>query len=187
MLNLLPPEIKEQRITKSRLYSVVLGYIVIGAIIGLGLAGLATWNFLQQSQIATLESQIQQLSSQRRTKEALITKASFIEDRLKAAPTLQEKRKWEEILNEIAAATPTDTKLKTIRVATNQTGKSIDLTLGGTTSDRRSIVLFRDKLEEAATISKATILSLSETELNGVKSFTFSLSSIYEEAKEATQ
>jgi Tfp pilus assembly protein PilN len=179
MLNLLPPEIKEERTVKSRLYGLILGYITTAVVVGLGLAGLATWGFIQQSQIGQLESDIQQLASQRHSKEELINKASFVEDRLKTATTLQEKRKWEEVLNEIASATPTDTKLNSIHIANAQGGKAVDLAISGASSDRRSIVLFRDKLEEASKITKTTILSLSEGLTNGQKVFNFSLSAVY--------
>jgi len=183
MLNLLPPEIKDQRRIKSLLYSTFVTYIVVAVAIGLGLAGLVTWGLVQQSEITNRQGDIQQLASQRRAKEALISKASFIEDRLKAASSFQEKRQWELILDEIATATPTNTILTGIRVAKTETDQ-IDLSISGTTTDRRSIVLFRDKLEASETVSKATILSLSETTVNDRKEFRFSLSASYTATKE---
>jgi hypothetical protein len=184
MLNLLPPEIKEQRRVKSLLYSLTLGYIAVAVVIGLGLAGFATWGFVQQGEIGNRESTIQQLAGQRKSKEQIIAKASFVEDRLTASSTLVEKRKWEEILNLIATATPSDTTLGGIRVANTPTGQTVDLSVSGKTSDRRSIVLFRDKLEAEDTVTKTTILSLSEEEANGQKLFSFALSAVYTEPKE---
>lgn len=184
MLNLLPPELKEQRRTKSMLYSTAVIYVLIAVVVGLIVAGLATWGFVQQSEISSLQTEIQGLSNQRKAKESIISTASFIEDRLKAAPTLQEKRKWELILDEIARATPTDIILTSIRVATSQADQSIDISVSGTTTDRRSIVLFRDKLESASTVTKTTILSLSDASTETKKEYSFSLSATYTETKE---
>lgn len=184
MLNLLPPELKEQRRVKSLLYSVTLGYIFAAVVVCLALAGLATWGFVQQSEIGNKESAIQQLASQRKSKEQVIAKASFIEDRLQASTTLVEKRKWEIILNMVAATTPSDTTLSAIRVANSQSGQTVDLSVTGKTTDRRSIVLFRDKLEAEEAVTKATILTLAEQVLNGQKIFSFTLSGTYTEPKE---
>ncbi len=183
MLNLLPPEIKQGRQVKSLLFNTIIVYVVIGAVIALVTGGLATWSFLQESEIGGKQSQIEQLSSQRRSKEELVSKASFIEDRVKSAGSLQEKRRWENILSDIASATPTDTALTTVRVATSTQPGNIDLTIGGTTTDRRSIVLYRDKLEAAEFISKTAILTLAESEIEGKKQFTFGLSAIYNDEK----
>lgn len=187
MLNLLPPELKEQRRVKSLLYSTILGYIITAVAVGLGIAGFATWGFVQQSEIGNKEATIQQLASQRKSKESIITKASFIEDRLSASASLIEKRRWEIILNDIATATPTDTTLTGIRVANATAGSTVDLSLSGKTTDRRSIVLFRDKLEGVEAISKTAILSLAEEEVDGKKIFSFSLSATYTEPKEQKQ
>lgn len=184
MLNLLPPELKEQRRVKSLLYSTVLSYIVIAVVVGLGIAGIATWGFVQQGEIGNRESTIQQLASQRKSKESIISKASFVEDRLQASSGLIEKRQWEKILNEIATATPSDTTLSGIRVANTTTGQTVDLSISGKTTDRRSIVLFRDKLEGVEAITKTTILSLAEEEADGKKIFSFALSAVYTEPKE---
>lgn len=187
MLNLLPPEIKEQRRVKSLLYSTIVAYVLIAVAIGLGLAGLATWSFVQQSEIGGLQSDIQNLSSQRRSKEAIISTASFVEDRLRAASSFQEKRRWELILDEVAAATPIDTTLSSTRFATTTTGQTIDVSISGITSDRRSIVLFRDKLEEAETMTQTTILSISDLSDVTKKEFRFSLSATYTPPVEKTQ
>ncbi len=184
MLNLLPPELKEQRRVKSLLYSSALTYVFIAVVVGLGIAGFATWGFVQQSEIGNRESTIQQLANQRKSKEDIIAKASFVEDRLLASSSLIEKRKWEEILNEIATATPSDTKLSGIRVGNTTNAQSVDISISGKTTDRRSIVLFRDKLEGVEAITKSTILTLAEEEAEGRKLFSFALSALYTVPKE---
>ncbi len=183
MLSLLPPELKEARRTRSALINVAVIYLIVIALVGLAIAGLMTWGFMQQSDISDRRSQIEQLTSQRRAKNEIVTKASFVEDRLRAATTAQEKYRWEAILNEIASATPTDTVLTSTRVATTAQGASIDIAISGSTFDRRSIVLYRDKLEASDAITKATILSLSESIVDNRKVFSFSLSATYTPVK----
>lgn len=180
MLNLLPPEVKQSRRTTSLLYTTIVVYILIMAAVALGIGGLFAWTFVQQGEMSDKQAQIQQLTTQRNAKKELVTAASFIEDRLKSASSLQESRQWEKILADIAAATPTDTKLTGTRLAIQKDNPQIiELTLGGQTTDRRSIVLFRDKLEASEAISKTTILSLSESQADGGRIFTFSLSASY--------
>lgn len=71
-----------------------------------------------------------------------------------------------------------------IRVANTASGQTVDLSISGKTVDRRSIVLFRDKLEAVEAVTKTTILSLSEEETDGKKVFSFALSAVYTEPKE---
>lgn len=180
MLNLLPPEIKRQRRLKSLLYSTTLLYIIIVVLLGLGAAALLTWKTVLESTINERQARIDQLVTERQAKNKVIAQAAFVEDRVKNAAQFRETRHWEEILNEIAASTPTDTNLTTIAVTTTaDKPDQLTLSISGGTTDRRSIVLFRDKLENAEHISSTTIQSLSESVTDGVKQFVFTLSAMY--------
>lgn len=181
MLNLLPPEIKRQRRQKSQFYATIFGSILVIAVTGLSLLALFTWSVVQQATIAENQSKIDQLSGTKKTKEAIIAQAALVEDRLKNGAGFQEKRQWEMIFNEVASATPADTVLTGIDVtSTADTGKIV-LSIAGSSADRRSIVLFRDKLEASAKVSATAIQSLSETITDTTKTFTFTLVAEYQE------
>ncbi len=186
MLNLLPPEIKQQYRFKSRLYSLTLFYIVLVAALGLGAAVLTTYNMLQQSAVSEKQSKISSLQAQRKTKSTLLTKAAFIEDRYKVASQLQDKRQWTDIINRLASATPTGVQLLNVKFTVGKTN-DLTVTLKGSTTDRRSIVLFRDKLEEDSHYEKTSIEAITEAGTETQKSFEFSLLSTYNEKVEATQ
>lgn len=187
MLNLLPLEVKQQRRVKSQLYSVTLIYILVLVALTLGAIGLTTWGFIQQTEIDSKQERIAQLTSQRQTKNDVINKAAFIEDRLNSASQFTETRHWEDILNEVASSTPTDMTLAAITVALSPETGQTSVTLGGATSDRRSIVLFRDKIESSEHFTNSTIQSLSESAGEGGKLFTFTLGSTYTDTPKENQ
>lgn len=181
MLNLLPPEIKTRRRVKSLMYGTVVTCVLVITLLGLTLAGLWTWNYIQQVKVSENQNKLDQLAGERKTKEAIIAQAALVEDRLKSGGTYQEKRQWERIFNDIASATPTDTTLTQIDVTSStETGKT-SLAIAGSSTDRRSIVLFRDKLDSNDKIVGVAIQSLAEGTDGGAKTFTFTLNAEYQD------
>lgn len=183
MLNLLPPELKQNRRAKTFLFSTTLIYTLIVSAVGLSLLGIATWNFLQQAQISDKTARVDQLTSQKRAKGEIVSQASFIEDRLNSATQYQDSRQWDEVLTEVASATPTNVTLQDVGLTSPKYKPSIELSITGSTNDRRSIVLFRDKLDASSTISGTKLLTISEETTGKDKSFVFSLSATYDQPK----
>lgn len=175
MINLLPPEIKQKRHAKSHLYAVTVFYITGLAIIVLGSAALLTYNLTMHSTIDGLNGQIQTLARQRVNQDAVISQAAFLEDRIKNVGSYHESAKWDDILDQIAQATPTDTQITDIKMS-QQTDKGTVFTLTGSTATRRSIVLFADKLNENKSFTNATISSITESNSTASKTFQFVIS-----------
>jgi len=182
MLNLLPPEIKQRQRTKSLFYSLTSIYVIILVLLGLGVAGLTTWKFVLQTEISSKQSRVDQLSSQRQGKKEVIAQAAFIEDRMKVAKQFQESRQWETMLNTVAEATPVDVELTKLALTTAESTKTLTLSVAGTTNNRRSIVLFRDKLATIENLSTVAIQSITE---GPDRQFIFSLEATYKDAKKS--
>jgi Tfp pilus assembly protein PilN len=174
MLNLLPPEYKERYKVYSRAYGVALVYFVILVLIGLSIVGIATYGFIQQGQISDKETQLASLNSQKATYNETAAKAAFIEDRLNSNAQYQDQQDWNSVLGSIAASTPSDVQLTSIKTALiNQTTPTVTVT--GSTANRRSIVLFKDKLATASGIKAPTLQSMTEKTDGSSKTFDFTI------------
>lgn len=179
MLNLLPSEIKDRYRDKSRVYSLALAYIMLLVLTGLSAAGLATWNYIQQANISNKQGQMDQLRSEKQSKNELTIKAAFVEDRVKSVSQFRENQEWEAILDNVAAATPIGVQLDSMKVSIAKAVNSTTITLGGATTDRRTIVLFRDKLASLDYLSDVALQTLNESEAPSGKNFLFTIVATY--------
>lgn len=174
MLNLLPPEIRQRYQVRSKLFMFSSIYLVIIVGLVLGVLGLATYNQTRKGVIGELKAQVATFATERQRSEELVQKAAFIEDRLKSAATYQEKILWDEILTELANSTPTDITITTIHVDTKDNQPKINVS--GTTKNRRSIILMRDKITDSPKFAGTILQTITDvTNISGEKSFTFSL------------
>jgi|GEM_PF-1306428 len=175
MINLLPKDVQQRYHLSSRVYGLVLVYVVVLVLLGLGAAGLATYNYQQQLDINQKQSQINALATQKKQQSSATTKAAFIEDRLKTVTTYTDSVHWENLLSEIASATPTDIQITALHVGATA-GKATGIDITGSTTDRRSIVLYSQKLATLSDITAPSIQNINETKgSNGSKSFTFTI------------
>ncbi|QQG49888.1 MAG: PilN domain-containing protein [Candidatus Berkelbacteria bacterium] len=172
MLNLLPPETRKRQHAKSSLYSLSVVYIIIVAVLFLGAGALGTWQFVLQNDINMRNEEISRLRAKKEAQSEVVLKAAFIEDRMSTAGSFQEDQKWEEVLGDVAQATPTDVQLSSIKVTTKPTQV---LTVGGSTTNARAIVLFRDKLGATSRFKAAAISSISENKTDTSRVFTFTI------------
>jgi Tfp pilus assembly protein PilN len=179
MLNLLPEETRQRRAVRSSLYSLASTYVAVIAVLVLGALALKTWTYVQQIEINSLRGQVEELGGRKSSSDEIIAKAAFVEDRLRSAKQFEETHQWEEALNAIATATPTDTVLIDVTLGLIETDSKIAVTLGGVTTDRRSIVLFRDKLAQSPNFSQSAIRSIAESSEGEEKRFAFSLETTY--------
>lgn len=177
MLNLLPEEIKSRHKTRSKLYSLTVVYIVIAAVFVLGPLAVTTYSLVLGTEVADYQSKIEQVNGQIGRSSDVSQKLAFLENRVASAATFQEQRQWSSLLSAIAQATPTNVVLTGIRLeAVTDAALPQTLTAAGTTSDRRAVLLFRDKLIEGKIFPTAAITSITETVIGNSKEFTFAVS-----------
>lgn len=170
MLNLLPQKIKERHHVSSKLYTLGLVYFVLLVLLGLGAIGLATYNLTAAASLGQKQTEIDVLNAQKKKQTDITAKAAFIEDRLNAVGTYQEKVEWEKIIQQVADATPTDVQLTALKL----TATGIDVS--GRTTNRRAIVLFSERLSTQSSLSSTNIQSISDDATAvGPKAFTFTI------------
>lgn len=163
MINLLPPEIKNRYKVRSKVFGVATIYIIVLAIIGAGLAGVFFFNLLDQSIISNKESDLSALQNQTKQNDSLTTQAAFVESRVSAASQYQESVLWDETMTKIANFTPTNVQLSSIKIGIDSTKKIATVSMSGSSPDRRSIILFKDKLATEKTYLSPVIQSMSES------------------------
>lgn len=176
MLNLIPPEIKEDQHAASKVYSFVSLYIIITTILILSAVGLSTLNFVKSAQNASIQGDIDNYVAQQKKQGDVSSKAAFISDRLKIASQYKETVAWDQVLQKIADNTPTGVQLSSIKIAPDAT-KALTVSLGGTSSDRRTPILFNDRLSKVTQFLSPTLQSIGDGGTDG-KTFTFSIAFI---------
>lgn len=174
MLNLLPAEYKNRFRAQSAVYGLSLTYFIIAVVVVLGAAVLATLNLTQTVRNSDIQGQIDELKNQKQRSREIALQASFLEDRLAQAATYQETSRWDKVLDQVANVTPTDVRLTSLKVDINTT-KGGTLNIAGETADRRSIVLFKDKLISQKELTGVILQSITETKATSGKMFTFTI------------
>lgn len=175
MINLVPPEIKQRKGLKSLVYVVTLSYFVISLVLVLGLAGLATYNYTQKIYLSSQQAELDRLAAEKNKDKSILSQAAFVQSRVKGATTYQSSNDWNQVLVSIAQSTPTNTRLTSVRIASAD-NKSPTVTISGESTDRRSVILFKDKLLITKPFSGAGITSLTESTSETNKTYTFSIS-----------
>jgi len=174
MLNLLPPEIKSRHKVRSKLYGVTVAYIFIAALFVLGPIALGTYNYIQNSQISDYDSQISQIKTQIGQSKGLNDKLSFLEDRAQSATQYQEQRSYTSYLSTIASSTPSPVLVTGVQLEDGTVATPV-FTVKGTSTDRRSIILFKDKISQSTDVTGAVFDALTEILEESGKSFSFSM------------
>lgn len=174
MINLLPPEVKQRHIVSSRIYTLTLLYIVVLVILGLGAVALGTYNLTLGGTRSEREATLASLVAEKEKYSKLISQAAFVEDRLKTAKTYQETRKYEEVLDYVATSTPVDVQVTGINITVNE---KVSLTITGETRERRSVILFRDKLSQVTGLEPASVANITEGSDSKGKIFAFTITS----------
>lgn len=172
MLNLLPPETRKHQHAKSSLYSLSVIYISIVAVLCLAAIALGTWEFVLQSDITVRNEELGRLRAKKEAQTETVLKAALVEDRLTSAANYKEPQNWDEILGDVAQATPSDVQLNTIKAATKP---NLVLTVSGTTTNDRAIVLFRDKLSSVTRFKATAISSIAENKTDTSRTFAFTI------------
>ena len=177
MINLIPSEHKNRYRASSRFYKVIAIYAFSVAIIGVCLVGLYFYNTLGKSKLADKQNQLDSLVAQTKQAGSITIQAALIEDRVAAAKQYQEKEQWEVVLKTIGDMTPTNIQMTSLKVTVDSTKAATTVILGGTSPDRRSVVLYNDKLASETSFLSPTIQSLSANTDNTI--FTFGIQFTY--------
>lgn len=175
MLNLLPPERKENHRVYSLAYVIALFYIIAGVAIFLGAAGLATYNFTLSASNTSKEDRLQALEEEKTKNSEISNQAAFIEDRVNSQKTFQENTSWSQMLSSIASSTPTNITLNSLKSSADPESKATTVTLSGSSTNRRSVLLFKDKLSSNDAYSSVIIDSIDEVGEGENQSFSFSI------------
>lgn len=175
MLNLVPPEVKKRKGIRSLAYIITLVYIILVSVLVLGLAGLISYNYTQRINLAGKQSQLDSLVAERNKSKDVLSQAAFIDNRVKNVAAYQSAYDWNIVLNAIAGATPTDLTLSSIKIA-SEADKLPTITISGKSSDRRSVILFENKLAITKPFSGASITSLTESKSEDETTYSFTIS-----------
>lgn len=174
MINLLPPEIKDSRKLSSKVSGVIAAYVVIGAIIALLIAVATTYKFILDSQVMDRQSQLSSLETSAKAGNQLMSKAALVNDRLSSVAKYRDDIIWSDKLREIANSTPSDISLTEVKLDRASASSGIKIGVSGLATDRRSIVLFKDKLSANKAFSGVELTSVGEKS-SDASSYTFTV------------
>lgn len=174
MINLLPPERKVAGHFYSRIYALSTVYLVVIVLLGLGAAGLATYNLTTGTTINEKQQTATELIAERNAHKKETVTAAFIEDRMKLASKYQDGQDWPNLLDQFDATVPTDVQLTSVKLASDAS-KAVNFSVAGTTTDRRSIILFRQKIAGNPTFGSATLQNITDTKVGDKKAFAFTI------------
>lgn len=176
MINLLPKEIKVKRQISHKVNGVITLYIFAIILLALGIAGIFLYNVSLKVEIDNKNQQLSDISKDKSENQDLISKASFIEDRVNSSKNYLETIKWEDALNQIASSTPSDIQLTEIKITLETTKPSV-IGINGKTTERRSIILFKEKLAELPFFTGLKLTNISDSDSAGKQEFTFTIQS----------
>jgi Tfp pilus assembly protein PilN len=175
MINLLPPESRQRYQVYSFIYTVITVYIFIVVALGLTAASLATYNFNQNANLAARQTKIDELKKTAKRDQDLAVKAGFIQDRLTSLTQFHDPNDWSKILSALAPATPNGVQLVSVKLAVKP-DQTVSLSLQGTSTDQRLVILFKDKLASDKTFTDPEITDLTQGATTGdQRMFTFTI------------
>jgi Tfp pilus assembly protein PilN len=177
MINLIPPDIKRHHKRLSRIYSLAFIYIAIIAGLGFAAGGMGIYNFSLKSAVNDKHTQVDDQEKQKTTDKELVSQASFIEDRYKSSPTFHDTKKWDVLLGQIAQATPTNIQLTGLQLAIDPKKPTL-VTIKGLSPDRRSALLFKDKLTALNIFISVDLTDLTQAKSADQTSFSFTIQAV---------
>ena len=175
MINLIPPEIKKRQGVRSLTYVLTLVYAVLTSALLLSLAGLVTYNYTQKIALGSQQAQLDSLVAEKNKNKTLLSQTAFIQNRVKSAALYQSAYDWNQVLTAIGQSTPTDSRLTSIKISSVE-DKPPTININGEAAERRSIILFKDKLVTTKPFTGAIITNISETTNQDKKTYTFFIS-----------
>lgn len=173
-INLLPPELKLQRIVAKRnasLISICVVIVLVVAILGIISQSLKS---TVETYLGNTKNNIQKESDQIDQYQELQDLALFINDRWQTTQEIEKNHVyWSQVLQELSNSAPTDVQFENL-VANSE--KSPNFILQGNTTTEREIIKFKDKLEASPFFEniafKSSSLSTDQTTTNQKLKFT---------------
>lgn len=160
-INLLPPELKLQRINAKRnasLISICIIVVFIFVIIGVIVRSLAS---TVEARLTTAKNDVQRGSSQLDQYKNLEELALLINDRSNTADKISQNRLiWSQALQELTNSAPSDVQFENL---TANVEKTPNFVLKGNTTTEREIIKFKEKLENSPMFKNVSFKSSSLT------------------------
>ncbi|MFA6493087.1 MAG: PilN domain-containing protein [Patescibacteria group bacterium] len=158
-INLLPPELKYQRIVAKRnasLMTVCIVIIFIAIIIGVISKSLQS---TVETYLSSTKNNIQKNSESLDRYQDLQNLAVFINDRWQTTQGIEKKHVyWSQVLQELSNSAPSDVQFESL-VATTE--KTPNFVLQGNTTTEREIIKFKEKLEATSFFKNVSFKSSS--------------------------
>ena len=173
MINLIPPELLQKRKSQSVAYKFITLYIVVFSAVALGVGGLFFYSTEIANQINDRNAELTNLKDQKQKASDVTKKAAFVEDRMKLATTSKEDKDWTALTETIGSVTPTDTQISALKITAPKDATSpFAISITGNSKDRRSIILFRDKLSSTKGFTDSFLTSIADkVDLNNLYVF----------------
>jgi Tfp pilus assembly protein PilN len=180
-INLLPPELKEERKKAQFNFRVATVCFSLLFILILGLIGLESANQILALSLKTNQTQIQFEEQEIAKLKDIDQKAKKINDILNLVDNLAKNQVlWSKTLKEIAACTPSGIQINGLTVnSKNQP----NLDLSGIATSRREIAKFQVKLEESSLLKNVSFVSSDQTTTPKGTAFNFKLKAEFENLK----
>lgn len=158
-INLLPPQLKMQRIMAKRnasLISICLVIILVVAIIGII---ARSFESTMATYLKSTKENIEKNTSQLDQYQDLQDLALLINDRWQAAQVIDKDRPfWSQILRELSNCAPADVQFENLTANIEKTPNFI---LQGNTTSEREIIKFKEKLEDSGFFNNVNFKSSS--------------------------
>ena len=169
-INLLPPQIKNEKRFRSIFREATFGLLAILALVLLFTGAFLVYFAFLKTSMAKTEKEITVVNQELVEYKDVEQKILEINSRLTKIDEANEDRVlWSHVLELIGQSTPKNVKIKTL--ALNQSSNAFSLT--GTAIDRREIALMKEKLEAANDFKNVTFSSSSFNQ--GANDYGFSL------------
>jgi len=146
MINLLPEHYRKRQIIISRIYGLILVYVIVVTVLIIATVALTTWNQIQASEIENLTTEQKQLANKNKARTDLIEFVGAINSRIKVVETnIDSSIDWAQLLTSFAQIIPVDVTLTQFNANLLDTGE-LKISLNAKTPNQRSVFLFRKKL-----------------------------------------
>lgn len=172
-INLLPPQLKLQRIEGKRNASLIGICIVITfAVIVIAIISRSLEATIKE-RLNTAKTDIEKSTGQIEESKDLENLALLINDRAKTTDKINETRAiWSQVVQELSNSAPVDVQFTNIAA---DTGKTPNFILQGNTTTEREIIKFKEKLENSPMFKNVTFKNSSLKTEQDVQKLSFTL------------
>lgn len=156
-INLLPPELKQKRITNKKNATLIGSCVVI--ILVMIIISVLSYSFRStiNSSLKTVQDDIEKNNALLEGDSEIENLALFINDRATTADTIDKTRAiWSQVLQELNNSVPSTVQFENLAANSD---KSPNFTLQGNTTSEREIIKFKEKLENSVLFKNVSFKS----------------------------